>query len=318
MLDPLISVIIPVYNTEEYLSDCLESLLVQSYRKLEIIIIDDGSTDLSYKICKLYENQDHRIRLYKKCNEGQSKARNMGIDLAGGEWIYFMDSDDRADRKLLEKLVKNALLNESEISMCGYYRQDENKVLLSYKYNIETCLPQNKAIFYLGERIIDDFLWNKLFKRELFENIRFDESLSAYEDMEIMHKVFCKVNKLCYVNENLYFYRKRIDSTMEKQDFNKKVLYFVVQKRRFDYIFPREIILDRVLFHSLVISLMSVYKFCMNTGDITTNYGILNKYYSELNKRKDYSSLATLIFTISDRWYIKAVKIGYRIGRKKQ
>ncbi len=309
MYRPLVSVIVPIYNTEKYLRECVESLLNQTYSNIEIIVINDGSTDTSYAICKSFQIIDRRIKLYTKENEGQSAARNFGLEKAVGEWICFVDSDDKMDEKMIESLLNTAIQFESDIAMCAYYEWSGGGSLRPFYYSIDIFCDKYKALKNLSSRIIDDFLWNKIFRANLFYELRFDSEISAFEDMEIMHKIFDRINSLSYINQCLYFYRQRAGSSMHKLNFEKKSLYVIVQKRRYDYLSAKYKYLNQILFHSLVVSLMSVYKFCIQSKNYDKYHDTLEEYYFWLEGKKDLYSPSTALFTISKQLYVKAIQI---------
>lgn len=132
----LISIIIPIYNTDKYINRCLQSVIAQTYKKIEIILIDDGSTDKSFEICKKYSNQDSRIRLIHQNNRGSSATRNRGIKEATGKMITFIDSDDWINEKYIETLYYNMIYNKAQLSVCGYQRVAEEKKVVTKEEKI--------------------------------------------------------------------------------------------------------------------------------------------------------------------------------------
>lgn len=214
----LISVIIPVYNIENYLSRCIESILNQTYKNWEAIFINDGSTDNSLNILEKYQKKDNRIKIINKKNEGSGAARNDGIENSNGEYIAFLDSDDWYENNFLEKLYKNLKENNSDIAMCNpkmvYENPQKNKNINTYSFeNIELKKNPKQILGILGMPVV----WNKLYKKDIIvkNNIRFP-NYSFAEDVEFLYKTFLYANKISKVEEYLYNYYQREDSATKK------------------------------------------------------------------------------------------------------
>ena len=198
-----VSVIVPVYNMEAYIEKCLRSLCLQEMKDAEFLIINDGSTDCSEKIINKFVKKDSRVKLYNKKNGGISSARNYGIKKANGEYICFVDCDDYVSNDYLIKLYNCAKENSSDIVICNYYRVDEKSgnTRIENIVNFDTCnLEENKELIFK----INCSPWNKIYKRELFENIEFPPY--KYEDMAVIPILLHKANKISKINENLYYY----------------------------------------------------------------------------------------------------------------
>lgn len=210
-----ISVIIPVYNTEKYLDKCLSSVVNQTFKNLEIIIVDDGSIDSSYEICQKFANQDKRIVLLQQSNQGQGFARNKALLKANGEYIFFLDSDDYLELDAFELLYNEAINKNSDLVMLGWEKIDEqtNTTLFSSK-NIDTSTINNKneKIPYIFSEI--GFApWTALIKRDLIiDNYLFFPNV-FHEDMYIMPKIYYYAKNISYINKKLYFWLERKDST---------------------------------------------------------------------------------------------------------
>lgn len=216
---PKISIIVPVYNTEKYLAKCLDSLVNQTLTDIEIIIINDGSTDNSEKIIKEYQKKYSNIVYIKNTNHGQGHARNLGITAAKGEYLTFVDSDDYVELNMLEELY-----DETCDVVVGDIKQiiGENQVYLKNYYEISDKSNINLMLSHPGPVV-------KLYKRTLFDNIKFLENV-YYEDLATMPLIATKAKKVKYVNKALYNYLIRTDSTMRKVSFNKKLddIYLVL------------------------------------------------------------------------------------------
>lgn len=185
-MNALVSVIVPIYNSGKFLRKCIDSLLIQSYQFLEIILIDDGSTDNSGDICKEYLKKDKRIKYFYKNNRGVSSARNMGLDVMTGEYVTFVDSDDYLEKNHIEDLLKDLLHEKADISICGYIREKEDGTIFDYTKGKKRVLHPKEAVNLLFKiKGFQGFSWNKLFKSKIInENkIKFNPEITIWEDM---------------------------------------------------------------------------------------------------------------------------------------
>lgn len=219
-----ISVIIPVYNVEKYLRKCIESVLNQSFRNYEIILVDDGSTDSSGLICDEYSSKYDFITVIHKANGGLSQARNRGIDTSVGDYIIFIDSDDYVHPEMFKTLFDLNKKCGSEISACDKAFVFENNGLIEYGTENE-----KEWIFTPEEAFvkITDFygklgmeMWNKLYKRELFNQIRFPEG-KIFEDQATQYKLIFNAKKISYIEKSLYFYLRR-ENSITTQIYSEK------------------------------------------------------------------------------------------------
>lgn len=227
-MNNLISIIIPVYNVEKYLRRCIDTVVNQTYKILEIILIDDGSTDNSGKICDEYAAKDNRIKVIHKQNGGVSSARNFGLDIAKGDYIGFVDSDDYIDFNMFEHLKYLIDTYETLISECNIYvlKKIKHKGKIKQtkkqpiKYNSEDAL-----IKCFTDSKINNFLFNKMFHKSLFNDIRFPNGI--YEDMAVMYKLISKAKYVSRSFETKYFYCVRENSLINsKYDNNRRIYYF--------------------------------------------------------------------------------------------
>lgn len=212
-----ISIIVPVYNVEDYLKHCIESIIKQTYRNIEILLLDDGSTDNSGKICDEYELKDSRIKVIHKKNEGLSATRNLGIKICTGEYLSFIDSDDSVTEDYCETLYKSITENNADISSISYKVVRTNgDVILDATQN--NGLEQNETTVYEGIEIIKEllkqntiknFAWNKLFKKSIISDFQVGVN---YEDIVFSFEVLGKINRLAYTNKACYNYLKRNSS----------------------------------------------------------------------------------------------------------
>lgn len=221
----LISIIIPIYNVEKYLTECLQSLLAQTYKNLEIILVDDGSPDNCGKICDKYAKKDSRIKVLHKKNGGLSDARNNGINIATGKYICFIDSDDYVDKCFIEKLYRNMKKDNVKLIQCNILRVDEKCNILK-KVGYDTCeIKSGKEIIkeQYGVHVIENtVVWNKMYAKELFDDIKFPVG-KIHEDEFVTYKIIYNLDRVAIINDYLYNYRENNNSIM-KQKFNVKKL----------------------------------------------------------------------------------------------
>ncbi|TCB80446.1 glycosyltransferase family 2 protein [Acinetobacter sp. ANC 4173] len=217
MLQPKVTIVIPVYNTQDFIDQCLSSVVNQTFSNIKIIIVNDGSTDNSLKICKKFADEDKRITLVNKINEGVSVARNIGINLAEGEWIYFLDSDDYLDKNTIEYLLKEAAVSDVDIIQFGVRSYIDLKIIGERK-------PKNKKIYdNLHEFLLENELkpvsaWLHFFSlKKIKENkILFNTNLKHGEDMLFVYSVYCHACKILVLNKVFYNQMLSPNSTSRK------------------------------------------------------------------------------------------------------
>lgn len=220
MIRPKISVVIPVYNVKDFLTECVESVLVQTFENFEILLIDDGSTDGSKKLIDELIKKDERIRVFHKENGGLSSARNVGIRKSEGEFLAFVDSDDSVKPSFLKELYESIKEDNSDVSVCGYGLEIPEKRTLSGK---EACIK-----LLTEQKNLDILAWNKLYKKSLFlENNIFYPEGKLHEDNLTTYKLYSKAKKVSFIPKSLYNYRKRPGSITEA---NKKELHLEMRE----------------------------------------------------------------------------------------
>lgn len=213
-MSDLVSVIVPVYNVEKYLERCVKTIIAQTYDHLEIILIDDGSTDSSGNICDRIASQDERIQVIHQKNQGLSAARNTGIDNCKGNYICFIDSDDYVHPDYVRYLYRNCIENDCEIAICGHFITEEDDYYKDIDWN-------RKSEIYSVHEILDMFYtewhgsiviaWNKLYRRDCIGNIRFDNGF-IHEDEATTFKFLYNAKKIAFGKEVLYYYYSRPNS----------------------------------------------------------------------------------------------------------
>lgn len=221
---PLISVIIPVYKVERFLSRCIDSIIKQTYKNLEIILVDDGSPDKCGAICDEYAIKDARIKVIHKKNGGLSDARNVAIDKMTGEYVVFVDSDDYIAPTHIEGLYKMIQYHKAEISINsfstfydGLIPHPHSKPTKEYVY---TGLEATERMFY--QDMFDNSAWGKMYHSSLFTNIRYPKGL-LYEDLPTTYKLMLKASKIVYNDNETYYYLLRNDS-IERSEFSPEKL----------------------------------------------------------------------------------------------
>lgn len=217
---PLISVIIPVFNVEDYLYQCVTSVINQTYNNLEIILIDDGSEDSSGKICDNLRMLDYRIKVVHQKNMGLSGARNTGLDIANGEYIAFVDSDDWIDSRMYEILYKGLRNAHADIAQCSFYKtrnstNRQKNLKEKYEYQI---IDSNEAQKRMYQKKFLEYIvvWNKLYSSSLFKTIRFPIG-KINEDEFVNYKLYFQSKKIITFTVPLYYYRQRLGSIMNKR-----------------------------------------------------------------------------------------------------
>lgn len=209
----MISVIVPVYNVEKYLDRCIESIVQQTYRNLEIILVDDGSTDSSGDICDKWAMLDNRIKVIHQTNGGVSRARNVGIQNVTGNFILFVDSDDYLQKEMCESLCDMLKSTNADMSVCKAHvvYGDATESRTTASNHIVTCCNRDEAAFKLFS-VLDNALWNKLFKCNLVAGILFEEGRTFGEDPFYLAQALNKANKVAFSTAELYVHRLRAGS----------------------------------------------------------------------------------------------------------
>ena len=208
----LISVIVPVYNTAECLIDCLSGLCVQTFKDIEIICIDDGSTDNSLEILRKFEAYDKRIKVLTQSNQGVSAARNAALDMATGKYIAFVDSDDYVSPYMFSRLYDIITKNKIDIVLFNYFLDRDGIITVNSDLPsfVIDCEEEYLKLLLMDDEI-RSYLCFRLYKKELFDNVRFPLG-KIFEDIYLSNYLIGKIKKVYYTNEPLYYYRYRKDS----------------------------------------------------------------------------------------------------------
>ena len=230
----VLSIVVPVYNVETYLPICVDSILRQSFTDYELILVDDGSTDQSGTLCDEYAVIDERISVIHKNNGGLSSARNAGLDMAKGEFISFIDSDDFVEPNMFEQLIHIQSYHNADIVICGYTRDKEmiNNDYSTFSQSVFSGIEYLKHLFCKSGRDFTNGIsaWAKLYKSSLFNGIRYPEGY-VFEDEGTTHKLYLKSKTVVQIDVPFYHYIKREDSIITslkaRQIHDKQYVYWI-------------------------------------------------------------------------------------------
>lgn len=214
-----VSIIVPVYNVEKYIKKCIESILNQTFKDFELILVDDGSKDTSGKICDEYQNKDNRIKVYHRVNHGLSESRNFGITVSKGNYICFVDSDDYLRIDAIKKLYETIVKSKVKMVICGCQRVDENGKLLYTDTVIEEGIYKTDDLFKYIIRSNGWYYvtaWNRIYDRKLFDEIRFPKGKIS-EDMFVVCNLYESSKEIAIIKDRLYFYVQRKNSIMHSK-----------------------------------------------------------------------------------------------------
>lgn len=261
MKEELVSIIVPVYKVENYIKECIDSIICQTYKNIEIILVDDGSPDKCSQICDYYATKDSRIRVFHKKNGGLSDARNYGIDKANGKYISFIDSDDYIEKNMIEMLYDNIMKYKADISICDYSYLFKNKFIKNDLRTNLLVMNAEEAIKELNKQNSFGFAaWNKMYKKDMFKKLKFPKG-KINEDCFIMYKVFAQASKIVYQPEAKYYYRQRNSSISKNNEINYNPILAASRCRKFVSIYYRsalyetygnEIIADITVYNRLI------------------------------------------------------------------
>lgn len=331
---PLISIITPVYNVERYLPQCIESVIHQTFQDWELLLIDDGSTDRSGAICDEYALKDNRIRVLHKANSGQADSRNIALEMANGDLIGFVDSDDWIEPDMYAVLYKVLIENQADISMCGFY--------WDYKSgSTPTCSSEEIRIYkreeslalILEDEVIKSFLWDKLFRKYVITDLL--PRSYYYEDYATLFKWFASANLVAFYQQSLYHYRQRKGSTDHDADPAKKYHFFLAELERYRYITSHGLLPEQHISfaHKVVIVGVNTAKWmCRNVSEkaVRTKYiekirqnlspflsmsfqGMKKKYYRRFQKLQRSLAWFMISMRFSGLFTLSAGKKKYKL-----
>ena len=232
---PLISIIVPVYNVEKYLKRCIDSILNQTFKDFELILVNDGSTDNCENICKEYIIKDRRVKYFYQNNKGVSEARNLGIENSCGNYIQFIDADDYIDKNFLEVAVNRLKNDNSDIVFVGFYNEYNNGDIYKKKYYNKSIISDNVKYYCLDlyRKDLFGYTWCKVFKNSIIKkfNLKFNKNMNYCED-ELFTCEYCKyVQRISIENSPLYHYinyegnRDNLSNKKKNEIFNRDKLF---------------------------------------------------------------------------------------------
>lgn len=294
----LISVVIPVYNVEKYIRECLDSIVNQTYKNLQIILVDDGSTDSSGKICDEYANKDSRITVVHQENQGAGAAKNAGLELIKGECFSIIDSDDYIDLSMYEKMVSLMEQYNSDIAQCLFIQNYQNKNIRS-----ETFLTDKSPLKLSSDKYMKKYLsdwrfavfWNKLFRSSLLDNIRFPVGRKI-DDEFFTYKLVCNAKSIISTTDAFYYYRMRKSSVMNN-NAKDRLIYDRIDcfVERYEYVSSRFPKLKKAYYDKLSDSLLfyksQLTEVSEELNTLIEKYpykqpGIFRKVFNKFSKQK--------------------------------
>ena len=299
MFKDMISIIVPIYNAENSIRECIDSVIYQDYSNIELILIDDGSIDRSYEICKEYENKDKRIKVHHQSNLGVSSARNKGMSMANGEYIFFLDSDDRCENVLnycidvIKKENVDLLIGGTDYYKNNKFLVSEKANLFGEEYKIYSGNSKNLLNRWVMERNIADFpellvsskktiriggVIAKLIKKKSIGDLKFIEELGYSEDLVFMYELLKNINKLAVLSKPIYRYNYREDSATNSK-YNPKIIKFNRELSKYIYKISTEY--NDIYEHSMYEKILEIYWNSIIHG---ITYNSNDKFYKKVHK----------------------------------
>ena len=328
-MEELISIIVPVYYVEEYIEKCVESIINQTYKNIEIILVDDGATDNSGKICDELGKRDSRIKIIHKANGGLSDARNAGLKIAKGEYIGFVDSDDYIAKDMFETLYNLNKKYNSEISIVSFYEIYKGKVIgVRDSKNLEELTKIEAIRELLIDTNIQSYAWNKLFKKELFDGLEFPTNKN-FEDIATTLLLFEKANKVVLLEDPKYYYVRRDNSIVGVRNYKTYKDYLDVILDKYNYLDGKYEELDLYNAYNYIINMIWVYTIIV-AFDLEEVYKefekqydlfekLINKYENEITDKLDNYNKSVLYMMLLNKEYSKpAVKQLYKTYKEKR
>ena len=312
-----VSIIIPAYNAEKYIKECIESIMHQTYENIQIIIVNDGSTDNTVKICESFN--DKRLNIISQANKGVSSARNAGKKEATGDYIIFIDADDTLDKNMIETLVYTLEYSNADISICGYKKIFSNNDSINEKIEDEEKIYDNDEAIYafLEGKYFGIGLWDKLIKREIIEKVDFEDGRKINEDKFYLFNVLLHSKKVYVNNLGLYNYMQR-EQSVTKEKFGEKnldIIYFsdkikeTIEKKypKFKEINLENYIRDNIyVYRNIVRNYNKNDNIYINADDIREK---LKKFKNNKNSYKKYNKIELLLICSFPTIYKSFLKI---------
>lgn len=297
----LVSIIVPVYNVEKYVKKCLASLVNQTYKNIEIIVVNDGSTDCSRAICDKFYQLDSRIKMVDKINGGLSDARNAGIEVCNGEYIFFLDSDDYISEETIERMLEVAIENDADIVECdAVYVFESDTYLFEKNVGKARIFNHDEALFFCLNYDFRIMVWNKLYKKELIVNKMFPKG-KYHEDEYTTPYIVDKVQKYCKIDNVFYAYVVRENSIMTQSFSDKRLDIIEAFELRMEFFNQK--------YNNKYKTLM-LYHYYVRLINLLINMGKEHYRYNEVYKRKNEVYDEIIKSSIPFNKKIKAVLYG--------
>lgn len=278
-----ISVIIPIYNAGSNLRRCLDSVIDQTATGLQIILVDDGSTDGSSDICDEYARLDSRIRVIHQQNCGVSVARNVGLEMAEGEWIGFVDADDWIEADMFAYLLENAESYGADTTVCALWEELPCGSVVKGVNEVAVLTGHEALELLLRDDVLNNYLWNKLWKRELFRGIIFPVGRS-FEDVAVVYRLIEQSTRVVCLPKCKYHYRQHRGSILDQQSFANKVNFYLAARNRMWDLKSRYDGLDELLQASCISAAIGIWAaYCFNSR------GDRQRYASLMHEIADFS-----------------------------
>jgi glycosyltransferase involved in cell wall biosynthesis len=314
-MEAKISVIVPVYNVEKYLKRCVDSILNQIYKNLQIILVDDGSKDGSGKICDEYAKKDHRITVIHQENSGVSDARNAGLDISIGDYIGFIDSDDYVNERMYEELLKSSVEKQADIAICRYINFSGERVAIIEKSDdVKIVYTANQALenLHSSDGEVYMLIWNKLYRKELFNGLRYPSG-KINEDEFVTYKVLSKANQIVMLQKALYYYYKNANSiTTNNQYLLSKAAFEAFIERKHYFIERGNLKMIPLINKVYLNRAIQRYRLILESDkskkeDLKVMHGIYKDYYKDKNNRAE--GIGYKIFQYFPRTYFALVNM---------
>ncbi|SJZ56586.1 glycosyltransferase [Anaerorhabdus furcosa] len=297
----MISVIVPIFHTEKYLQKCVNSILCQTYSDLEVILVDDGTTIYEANLCDDFAKRDARVKVIHKLNGGLSSARNVGLELARGDYVGFVDSDDYIHPLMYETLLKNMMGSNANISTCEVYKTYEKEEIKGSITNKIKVIHEKDMFYELSRDPLNMVIMcNKLYKKELFDNIKFPID-KYHEDEFVIHHLLYEAKSVVYTDAKLYFYLQNRENSIGNEFSEKKLqdawnafdnrCQFIKEINHQDYLRAR---VDQIWLT------MNNYKRCKNNN--SNNYLVYRKKF--FNLIRDFKIWSKAGFFVSAGWCV--------------
>lgn len=306
MDDETISVIVPIYNMEKYLDKCIESIVEQTYKKIEIILVDDGSVDNSLKICNKWKKKDNRINVYHKKNGGLSDAKNFGIKQAKGKYISFIDADDWIELNMYEELINEMIEKKLDIIICGRYLEYENGKKIKQCTQNNICMSSEETIIKLDTfGGFDMSSCDKIYIKELFNGIEFPVGKKC-EDAYVTYKLFAKSKKIEYYSKIFYHYLQRKNSISKNKKVNMDLIY--ASEEQIQFMKKNYQNLIEVSKINFAFSVKNLYEQCIirkikPSGELQKYKNKVKDYVNIILKSKYLDKRHKIIFIIFNNFY---------------